>query len=643
MASSVAEAFVTVRPDFDKFGSDLKSGIGKLAGVAKVAGVAIGAALVGTGVAAFKIGKTFDDAFDTIRVGTGATGKALEGLQGSFRNVVKNVPTDFASASTAIADLNTRLGITGKPLEQLSGQFLELARITETDVSSSIASVTRVFGDWAVETKDQSGTLDMLFRASQATGIGVDELSGKLVQFGAPLRQMGFGFEEATALLASFEREGVNAELVMGSMRIALGKLAREGVTDTKAALTELITSIAEAGSEGEATALSMEYFGARAGSDMAAAIREGRFSVEELVETISNGSETVMKAAEDTRDFSESWQMFKNNVLLVLEPIAVRVFDTIGKKMDQFLAWWQTNGPAVTAKIEDLRDWFVRLGERISKWWNEDAKPAIDEFVSAVRTHWPLVEDIFEDLGAVVKDIASIFSSEVRNMASSSEEGEADITTSVRDILVMLSTLAETTRRITNAVSMSWDLLAGAVTGNIPRMVQAVDGFTGGALTRFSETTGAKIREVIGWFANLPGAIGRAVGNLGSLLYNAGRDLLAGLVRGIASKVGDAVAAVKNAVGSVVRGAKGALGIRSPSKVFMDIGEQTTAGLLKGLTADQGKVSRVMTGMLDLPKVPSAPGTAAGASKHYHLTVNSSATDATVAEQFRRMELLHA
>ena len=107
----------------------------------------IGAA--GAGLAA--IGNEFDKAFDTIRTGTGATGDALSGLQSSFKDVVSDVPADFGSAATAIADINTRLGLTGDPLEDLSAQFLELARITDGDVATSIESVSRLFGDWGMK------------------------------------------------------------------------------------------------------------------------------------------------------------------------------------------------------------------------------------------------------------------------------------------------------------------------------------------------------------------------------------------------------------------------------------------------------------------------------------------------------------
>jgi phage-related minor tail protein len=337
------------------------------------AGAVVAAAAAAAAVGLFKIGSAFDEQYDKIRVGTGATGDALKGLQGDFKAVLTSVPTDFASAGTAIADLNTRLGLTGKPLQDLSAQFLELSRITETDISSNIANLTRVFGDWGIEAEDQAGTLDKVFRASQSTGASIDSLSTKVVQFGAPLRQLGFSFDESIAILGKFEKEGVNTELVLGAMRQALGRMARAGEApvETFRRVTEQIKG---AGSAGEANALALELFGARAGPDMAAAIREGRFELGDLLDTISSGSETIMKAGADTQDFSEKWQMFKNRVLVALEPIAMRVFDAMGSAMD-------TLGPKVQGLIDNwgppLKDFVQNVLGALGRWWDQNG-PAI-------------------------------------------------------------------------------------------------------------------------------------------------------------------------------------------------------------------------------------------------------------------------
>jgi len=102
------------------------------------AGLAAAAAIGAVAKVAYDLGAQFDDAYDTLRIKTGSTGAALDDLKDDFRAVVSTVPTDFATASQAIAGLNSRLGLTGKPLQQLSRQMLELSRITETDLGSNV-------------------------------------------------------------------------------------------------------------------------------------------------------------------------------------------------------------------------------------------------------------------------------------------------------------------------------------------------------------------------------------------------------------------------------------------------------------------------------------------------------------------------
>jgi phage-related minor tail protein len=342
-ASGAEKALASVEQKSGK----LSPAFGAVGKAAAAGFAAMGAATAGAAVGLFKVGESFDGAADTIRVGTGATGQALEALKGDFKAVVKDVPTDFASASTAIADLNTRTGQTGEPLQELSKRMLEMTRLAGGDLSSNIALTTRVFGDWGIATEDQSGTLDKLFRASQATGTGVDALSTNLVKFGAPLRQLGFDFDTSTALLGKFEKEGVNTELVMGSMRIALGKMAREG-EPAQETFGRVVDSIKSAGSASEANALSLELFGAKAGPDMAAAIREGRFELGSLLDTVSNGSETILGAAADTESFSEKWTRFKNTVLVAIEPLAGRVFDAVGSAMEVI-------GPRIATLVEQV------------------------------------------------------------------------------------------------------------------------------------------------------------------------------------------------------------------------------------------------------------------------------------------------
>lgn len=291
-------------------------------------------AIAGAATAAFKLGESFDKAYDKIRIGTGKTGTQLAGLKRDFKAVAGSGPADFDMVSTAITRLNQRLGLTGAPLQGMAKGVVRLSRLTKTDLETNIETVTRVFGDWGVRTDQQSGKLDVLFRASQATGTSVDRISGLMVKFGSPLRQLGFTFDQTAALAGKFEKEGVNTELVLGSMRVALGRMAREG-EPAKETLARVTSQIKNAGSVSEANAMALELFGARAGPDMAAAIREGRFELGDLFDTVANGPDTLEKAGKATSSFSGKLQSLKNKVLVGLEPIAIRVFDGVGKAMD--------------------------------------------------------------------------------------------------------------------------------------------------------------------------------------------------------------------------------------------------------------------------------------------------------------------
>ena len=60
---------------------------------------------------------------------TGATGDALEEMQNSARNIAKSIPTDFATAGSAVGEVNTRFHLTGQELENLSKKFVEIFNI----------------------------------------------------------------------------------------------------------------------------------------------------------------------------------------------------------------------------------------------------------------------------------------------------------------------------------------------------------------------------------------------------------------------------------------------------------------------------------------------------------------------------------
>lgn len=305
--------------------------------ISKVTG-AIGAGLLaGAGAAAvglFQIGSSFDDAFDSIRVSTGATGPALEQLQADMKAVATSVPASFDQSSLAISEFNKRLGLTGQPLQTMSSQVLELSRITNTDLGTNLAAVSSVMQNFGVDASQQSGKLDMLFRASQQSGLSVSDLATQMSGAGVVLRQVGLSFDQSAAFLATLAKAGVDANDVMPALSKTLATAAKDG-KNASTVFNETFNSIKNAPSDTAAASTALEVFGAKAGPKLAAMIREGKLSFEDMQKAITNGSDTILGASADTQDFGEKLTTLKNRVFVALEPVASRVFDLIGNAMD--------------------------------------------------------------------------------------------------------------------------------------------------------------------------------------------------------------------------------------------------------------------------------------------------------------------
>jgi hypothetical protein len=319
--------------NMSKFEKDMNRLGSKISGIGSKLTQGFTLPIIATGAAAVKSADEIDKAFAKIRIGTGATGKQLKALEDNFANVFKDVPLSADAVSTAIAELNTRTGNTGKTLEKLAKQMLNLSKIQETDINQTISNSTRLFGDWSVATDDQTKAMDKLFRISQQTGPTVDRIGQLMVQYGAPLRQMGFGFEQTAMLMGQFEKQGVNTELVMSSMRQGLAKFAKAG-EEPVIALKRIMDEIKNTASIATANVKAIEIFGARSGPDMAAAIREGRFELENLKKSLAGSHDTINQAADDSLNFGDKLQKLTNRLQATFEPLGTTLIDAIDKMM---------------------------------------------------------------------------------------------------------------------------------------------------------------------------------------------------------------------------------------------------------------------------------------------------------------------
>jgi len=391
--SQAEKQFNALHNKLDRIGKKAES-------VGKFFSATLTAPLAALGIVAGKSANDIQEAYKTIQAGTGATGKALANLKKDFEVVGKGSDQSLKVVGKALADMNTRTGATGKTLQDLTANALDAADMLGEDTTQAITAVTRAMGDWGIAAADGSLAMDKMFIAAQQSGIGMSQLGEQLVKYGSPLRQMGFDFDTATAMIAKFEREGVNAELVLGSLRIALAKMSKAGVTDTAEGLQTIINQIKNAGSAGEATAIAVEKFGSRAGPDMAAAIREGRFELGNLVKALGTAQGAIARTDAETKTLGDRWAETKNQIAFAVQPIgsilidiANRALGPLTRKVEEFAGWWEGLSPV-------SQDLAVKLGLVLA---------AIGPTTYAIGGLTRGVADVFKGFGALIGNVGKI------------------------------------------------------------------------------------------------------------------------------------------------------------------------------------------------------------------------------------------
>ena len=374
---TVVQLAGSIDPSLAKSIQEANIQIGKL----NIKAIAMGAAFAGAVAVATKalydLGAEFDNAYDAIRVGTGATGKALEALKDDFKDVYGSVPTTMEDASKAIADYNTRLNLTGKELSELSKQAIAVSGMLEEDLGTTIETSSQAFQQWSIDTKDMGKQMDYIFKVSQSTGISFNELMLNMQQYGPQLQDMGYSFEEASAMMGQMEKAGVNTTEVLAAMKKAVGTLAKEGIT-ASAGMQIYYNKIKNAESAAEAAAIANEVFGAKAGSTMASAIRNGTMEIEAFTKALNESDETIMGAMWDTADATEKFGMLQQKFKLLLEPLASGIFDNVAELF-----------PTISLVFERL-------------------SPVIEELVTTLL---PLVNSLFTAFADVIEVLAPIIS----------------------------------------------------------------------------------------------------------------------------------------------------------------------------------------------------------------------------------------
>lgn len=305
-----------------------------------------------------------DEGYDTIIKKTGATGEQLEDLQTVADNVYRSMPVEMTDTADAIGEINTRLQLEGEELEALTTDFLKYSSINDTQVASSVRNVSGIMKAFQEDTKNTSNVLDVLTDVSQRTGKEIGSLESELLSNAATFKEMDLDIRQSAELLGQFEANGIEASTALAGLKKAQQNATAEGKTMTEV-LGDVIDNIKNAENETEALQIATDTFGKKGAAAMAQAVREQRFSLDDLKSGYEDMRDVVSDTFEATQDAPDKAKIALNELKLELAKLAEAVLP----KIEKFVKGGVENLPKIEKTIKNSIPLIKAVGAAYASW----------------------------------------------------------------------------------------------------------------------------------------------------------------------------------------------------------------------------------------------------------------------------------
>ncbi|MGO5292880.1 phage tail tape measure protein [Bilifractor sp. LCP19S3_H10] len=329
-------------------GQKMKDVGDKIAGVGTSLSTHVTAPIAAVGAASLAAFKEVDEGADIVTQKTGASGKALKEMQDAANDIATTIPTDFATAGSAIGEVNTRFGLTGEKLKDLSQRFVEFASLNDTDVSTSIDNVSSVLNAFGMDASQTGGMLDVLNSVGQATGLSMDTLSQDLSQNAAQLQAMGLNATQSAQFLGNVEMSGLDVGVAMAGMKKAMKEAAGDGKTLDQA-LKGFSDTMHSNKSDTEKLQAAYDLFGSKAGASIYNAMQTGKLSLDGFSSDMSSFSGNVSKTFDDTLDPIDKFKTTLNQLKVTgaeignsLSEVLAPMLSQAAAALKQFAGFWE-------------------------------------------------------------------------------------------------------------------------------------------------------------------------------------------------------------------------------------------------------------------------------------------------------------
>lgn len=571
--ASVAEAFVTLRPDVSKFKSETESSLGGLGTLAKAGIIGMAGITAAVGIAGFSFNnmrQQSEIAFTTM-LGSGEKArKFLDNLQDFAARTPFEFP-ELVQASqrllamgfnaeqvlptlSAIGDAAAGLASGGEGISRMTtalGQMLAKGKVSGEEMRQFAEAGVPAWDFLAKKMGvDIPKAMDMVSKGAVAGSVGVAAITeGMQRQFGGLMEAQSHTFGGLLSTLK--DTFGIISGTIMGPF-FEMATKGLQGLADLVS--SPAFTEGAKKFADGLATA--MQILGELLGVITGMAPDAGK----KLTEALGpDAAKMIMSALAGIRD------------------IAQDVFKDVMQGVDFVKRNWDIFGPAFAGVAT-----FVIVPALLA-WAKAAALAAAGTIAALLPVLVPLVA-----VGAAVALLALVWKNNMGDIQGKTEAMMSFLKNAWDTVTSGLRNLWETAQAIWQQFTDNPPKMIGQMVGLILGFFFTLPGKIGGLLTealgKLLSFAGESIDAFGKWASDNDKVIGDFFGSLPQKFWDGAVAAVKGLIGGLGSMAGAALRAVQDLFGGIVEGVKQSLHIGSPSKVFQDIGKNMILGLEAGL-----------------------------------------------------------
>ncbi len=253
----------------------------------------------------------------------------------------------------------------------------------------------------------------------------------------------------------------------------------------------------------------------------------------------------------------------------------------------------------ALVPVIQSLVPVIAQVVEYLTTWWaflQENLIPVIEDLMPIIAFVFGFIVDTISNALSAMRGVMDVVMGLINGDWDQVWNGIKQIVSSV---------WAQIKNVVQFAITAVWGIISGVlgIIGSLwSNAFNNLVTLAATALVRVRSSVSEGIENVKASFAALPGKIKSALGNLGTLLYSAGTDVVSGMISGIKSMISSLASTAADMAASALNAAKNFLGIASPSKEFMAVGKFSGEGAIKGMERMRRKVAVSAQHMMHVP-----------------------------------------